>query len=96
MPLQALPRSNGDVLMENLEEILLKDSEYQKLCREALKWMETRIRCEIGTSRKKITTVNARWATACEARDRKLKEIEESYKRMCENAFYTLRSQLDK
>ncbi len=31
-----------------------------------------------GSSRARVTTANARWATACEARDRVLRQIEET------------------
>lgn len=31
-----------------------------------------------GSSRARVTTANARWATACEARDRVLRQIEDA------------------
>ena len=44
--------------------------------RKALAAMAARAALPAGSSRARVTTANARWATACEARDRALAEYE--------------------
>lgn len=46
------------------------DAEWRRLDRKVAAASEARFRLPAGASRARVTTANARWATACEARDR--------------------------
>ena len=55
---------------QTFEEVLAGSKEYQQALKKSWKAAEARARLEPGTSRARITTANARWAMAAEARDR--------------------------
>ena len=55
---------------QTFEEVLACSTEYQAAHKKSLKAAEARARLEPGTSRARVTTANARWASAAEARDR--------------------------
>lgn len=51
------------------------DAEWRRLDRKVTAASEARFRLPVGASRSRVTTANARWATACEARDRREHEL---------------------
>lgn len=53
------------------------DAEWRRLDRKVAAASEARFRLPTGASRSRVTTANARWATACEARDRREQELRE-------------------
>lgn len=55
---------------QTFDEVLACSKEYQAAHKKSLKAAEARARLEPGTSRARVTTANARWARAAEARDR--------------------------
>ena len=48
----------------------------EKLEAECEKWMRKRMELPAGSSRAKVTTINARWSAACSVRDRYLERME--------------------
>ena len=58
-----------------LDELLACDKLYQELVKKSLKLSEARAKLEPGTSRARVTTANARWARAAEARDLREREL---------------------
>ena len=60
---------------QTFEELLACDKLYQELVKKSLKLSEARAKLEPGTSRARVTTANARWARAAEARDTREREL---------------------
>lgn len=52
-----------------LAEALAADREYQRLARSSERWAARRASLPPGSSRARVTTANAKWAQAAEARD---------------------------
>ena len=60
---------------QTFEELLACDKLYQELVKKSLKLSEARAKLEPGTSRARVTTANARWDRAAEARDSREREL---------------------
>jgi hypothetical protein len=56
------------------------DAEWRRLAKKAYAAAEARSRLPAGASRARVTTANARWATAAEARDRRENELRKDLK----------------
>lgn len=56
------------------------DAEWRRLAKKASAAAEARSRLPAGASRARVTTANARWATAAEARDRRENELRKDLK----------------
>lgn len=56
------------------------DAEWRRLAKKAAAAAEARSRLPAGASRARVTTANARWATAAEARDRRENELRKDLK----------------
>jgi hypothetical protein len=63
--------------IEDIKDMKAKISrELKRLDAKVLATSEARRLLPVGSSRARVTTANARWATACEARDRFLAGLE--------------------
>lgn len=61
--------------VQTFDEVLICDKVYQELVKKSLKLSEARAKLEPGTSRARVTTANARWARAAEARDLRFNQL---------------------
>jgi hypothetical protein len=55
------------------------DKEYRRLAKQSAKASEARSALPAGSSRARVTTANARWMRAAEARDRREMELRETF-----------------
>lgn len=66
-----MPRKAPDPSALTLDAFLALDRDHRRLSAAVVRTSNARAALPPGSSRARVTTANARWSTACEARDRR-------------------------
>jgi hypothetical protein len=65
--------------MKTVDEYIASDKWYREYARAAARAAEARGKLPAGSSRARVTSANARWARAAEARDGRERELREKW-----------------